>query len=181
MLFQWEIVWAELCKNKNIHSNFIQIFSLMKQSSLQIQSSLHWPILLLFYALFIQWSMLWPTIKLHLPSPISLISSSQSTIFLYFNTKFLHISHSHLPPPNTLQYTPLFKNEQNEGRISQWRLLSSLLVFIFFCLFSANRSYFYFSFETPKGVAPQVLKQAANLSCYSSWVGTHVINSKFVK
>ena len=48
-------------------------------------SSLHWTILVFFYALFVQWSIIWPTIQpLPTPTPISLISSAQTIIFFIY-------------------------------------------------------------------------------------------------
>ena len=66
-------------------------------------SSLHWPILVFFYALFVQWSILPLTNRLplfFLPFLISLISSAQTTI-LYILTQSSFVSH-------TYNYKPCF-------------------------------------------------------------------------
>ena len=51
-------------------------------------SSLHWLVLIFFYTFFLQWSIVWPSSRIPLPPthPISLISSTQTTIFLKWLT-----------------------------------------------------------------------------------------------
>ena len=60
--------------------------------------SLHWTILLLFYALLLQWSIIATTIFSHSPSRIPPISSTQAIIFFALTQSSL-VSHTHICRP----------------------------------------------------------------------------------
>ena len=85
--------------------NFNWIFIYCKVLVSFLDSRLHWLVFSLFYAYFVQW-----TIKLPLPPPISLISSTQTTIF-YTLTQSSFVSHTHIYKPCSLLLFAIKKHD----------------------------------------------------------------------
>ena len=95
-------------------------------------SSLHWPILLFFYAFFVQWCIL-PTIEKHIFFKCSTLTRCSFVSYIIVLPKemllsfsigtFLTINNVTNKKLNTSWYTALCENEQFESKIIQWRLL----------------------------------------------------------
>ena len=87
------------------------------------KSSLHWTILLLFYAIFLHWSIVTQVTKKSLSLPLSPKFSHFKCSNYYFvcsNTMFLRISHSHLQTVfSSFIFTKIFMHNSTSsiGRI----------------------------------------------------------------
>ena len=78
------------------HSDLKQVNIITSGSPQPWASSLHWTILLLFYALFLQWSMIATESKSPFPLSKSPHFKRSNYYFVCSNSMFLRISHSHL-------------------------------------------------------------------------------------
>ena len=114
---------------------------------LRVFSSDHWPLLVLFHAFFVHWSIT-PNKLTTSPTPLTSPISSAQTIGIFSQKcfscaksaskviappkkmllpfsigTFLTNCDSQIESTTSTQYTPFYENEQFESQISQWRLL----------------------------------------------------------